>query len=867
MGEDDASRGHSRRSFLKGLGIAAGAVAVTEPLPAAARAGQAAPAGVELLGRHRRPVVLQVDGVAREVAVEPRTTLLAALRGELGVMSVKSVCERGACGACTVLVDGIAQVSCMTLAVDVVGRQLTTATGIAADPTKKPLVDAFAASDAAQCGFCIPGFLVRSAALLDANPSADAETVKRELSGNLCRCGTYPKIFAAVALAQGRGAAPKDHPRVDVVEKVTGAARYAADQHPDGMIIGRFVRAPYGDSTVSSVDVAAARKVPGVIEVKIDKKASRYAGERLGFIAAESEQAVDDALAALALTMRVGSPATDPRSKLRIPKPSESTTRRLKQAAHVVEATYTTQVQTHSSLETHGCVVDPDVKRKRAEVFASTQSTFAFHEGVTSALGYRGSNVVVHCEYVGGGFGSKFGAGPEGKLAAELAKRHKRPCKVMLTRAGEHLDSGNRPGSIQFMKVGVTADGKIAGGQVHVAGVVGHAGGGGDAKNPIYYDFGQVQRSQQTLHIASGKPRAFRAPGHPQGVFAVESMIDELAAAAGIEPLEFRRRNETSPRRVRQLAQGAERIGWARRRPDGTWPGRFKRGFGCGAAGWYHWPTRCEAEVVIHRSGEVVVRSGVQDIGTGTITVVRDAAAAALGVPRSVVKAEVGDSRLPAGPGSGGSSVTRAVVPAVEAACAKALAKLEDLTGTAFEPGGDWQAACRSLPEATFSVRGETSRGAAGEGDSDGVQLVEVEVDTLTGQVRVIKVVAIQACGRVMHKLAADNQVAGAVIQGISYALFEERRLDPTTGAMLSPNLEGYAIAGAADVPEIDVVLDERDTDTGARALGEPPAIPTAGAIANAVANAIGARVRDLPITPRRVIEAMESAASQEVPK
>lgn len=888
--------GQSRRLFLKGASLLATSVAA---LPAALAGcanaeAQTPPAtpmpqgGPKSLGRGARKFNLRVNGADREVSAEPRATLLDVLREQLQVTGPKEICDRGACGGCSVLLDGTAVCGCMTLALDVEGREIQTSEGIGADPAAAKMVDSLCAHDAAQCGFCIPGFVVRGREILAKNPSASLAEIQDGLSGNICRCGTYSKLFDGFVAAAGGEVARRaendvaienELPRVDIRQKVIGTAKYAADIYPPKTMHLGMVRFPYGAGKMTEHNLKAARKTPGVIEaVMSGDDEGKYAGARLGYVLAESRDAMEDAIEALEMAFERGEARADAwKFYDGPPEPDQESQQQLKElfsaSKAVAEATYSTQVQTHSCLEPHCFLVDH--KGDRAEVWASTQGVFSVLSEIAKSCELDKSKISVLSEYVGGGFGSKFGAGPEGSLAASLSRKHGRPCRIYPDRKAEHLDMGNRPGSIQYMKIGADESGKLTGGRIHCEGVVGFQNGQGNVTNPFAYDFGRVEKTQAEITLNAGLPRAFRAPGHPQGVFAVESMMDELANKLGMDPLEFRRINETNDRRREQAKLGAQLAGWDKRQPDGSSPGRLKRGIGMAAGHWHFWPTKCAARATIRRDGKVEVVSGVQDIGTGTFTVVADAAADALGIDRKWIQAGVGKSEYPEGPGSGGSVVTRSVVPAVLDAVAQAKAELvEALAGEwgveASEvtiggdevrgPGGKrlaWKDACALMRSATISAQGTIKKEYLGDGDTSATQFAEVEVDTETGHVRVVKIVAVQACGKIINRLTAENQVCGGVIQGISYALFEDRILDPRDGAMLNPNLEWYKIAGPKEIPEIIPVLDADEKDTGARALGEPCTIPTAGAIANAVANAIGARVRSLPITPERVLAAL----------
>lgn len=668
-------------------------------------------------------------------------------------------------------------------------------------------------------------------------------------------------------------------PRPDVLQKVSGTAKYAADIFPANVVYAKFIRFPFGDGKITEANVEKARAVPGVISLELNEaKEGSYPGQAVGRIVAESRDAIEDATEALGLKFQPRDPRTEPLKLYKgVPDANAEDEQKLARvfdrAKSIVEATYTTQVQTHSCLEPHGTMAD--VRSDEVEAWVSTQAVMGCEEGVASSSGFPASKVTVHSEYVGGGFGSKFSIGAEGGLAVQTSKKLGRPCRSVLNRREEHADGGNRPGSIQYMKIGVAEDGRILGGRIHLVSTVGANGGGGSIRNPNYYNFGDVVRTEDSLSLSGGEPKAFRAPGFPQGSFALESMADELAAAINMDPVQFRKLNEQSERRKKQLDIGADLIGWKDRLPDGASPGRIKTGYGCAVGSWGNSQGNCEAEVDIYRTGEVELRVGIQDIGTGASAMIVDVLANHLGLERKHIAGKLGNSNYPPGPGSGGSVTSRFTAPAVCDAGQKALDALTKEVAAAwkttpaeiayksgvFSKGSDtlaWKDACALMKVQKLTARGAFSKAYWGEGNSDTAQFVKVEVDSESGVVRVKKVVAVQACGKPTNRLTAENQICGGVIQGVSFALFEQRILDPPTGGQVNPDFINYKIAGPVDVPEIIPVLDVTEGDTGVRSLGEPVTIPTSGAIANAVANALGARVRDLPITPKRVLEALD---------
>jgi xanthine dehydrogenase YagR molybdenum-binding subunit len=686
-----------------------------------------------------------------------------------------------------------------------------------------------------------------------------------------------------------RLALENDAVRLDIVEKVCGTARYTTDYYLPRMMWGAYIRSDYGDSRLRSANVAAAKAVEGVLEVELDKKAGRYHGDRLGHICADSRQALEAAMAALDAKFSASWPRTrleEERTPLAELKPADNDAegqKALDESDVVVEAEYQTQVQTHVCLETHGCVVH--FRGDSAVGYGSTQSNISFRNDLARQLGLRPDQVEFHCEYVGGGFGSKFGADNEGRLAARLSKKYGRPCRVICDRKEEHLDTGNRPGSIQHMQIGVNHDGKIRGGKIATWGSVGPTGGGqasegggggGGVRNPSRYNFGTIAKVHEDVSLDGGYPRAMRAPGHPQAMFAIELMMDHMAEQVGLDPLDFRLLNETSDVRREMIKVGAELIGWSRRQPGGASPGPIKRGFGIGVADWGNGSGRASIGVNVYRNGTIEVLSGAQDMGQGYRTMIGDVVRTHLGLPRELLVVKVGRGDLPPGPASGGSVTSRFTAPKGFLAAEMARGRifnlvvqewgLENALGLELNNGVirgdgksiDWRDACRLMTDDHVSVTadedGEFWKRPTG---SEAVQFAEVQVDVETGAIRVRKVVAIQNVGLPVNRHTIENQICGAVIQGLSFCLFEDRILNRQTGAMVNTDMNMYKIAGPLDVPEIVPIIWREDWDVGVNSLGEPPVVPTAGAIATAVANAIGAQVRSMPLTPDKVLAAV----------
>jgi len=661
--------------------------------------------------------------------------------------------------------------------------------------------------------------------------------------------------------------------RLDGVAKITGAAKYSSDMILPNSLFARFVRCPFGAASLESVDDADAKKIDGVIEIDIQPKECQYDGQPVGHVAANSPMLVDRAIKALNLKWKklpVKTQITDT-VKEEIAKGD------VKDADVTFAAVYSTPVQTHSSLETHGGVVDHH--GDKATVYASTQGTSSVRDGIGEPLGLKASDFEVICEYVGGGFGSKLGGpGKELTLAAKLSQKFKRPAYVMCNRADEHLDTGNRPSSMTSVQIGLKKDGSVVGGEILTYGGTGVGKGGGGVSIPSgRYNFQNVNKKHTDVSFNGGGPRPFRAPGHPQAAFAEELMLDEAAALIGMDPFTFKRKLVKDDVYREMMDMGAKLIGWSDRKETGTQKSAMRTGYGIGTGGWGSANPGGNAEVVIHQDGSVESRTGTQDIGTGQRTTMGICTADSIGIPLSFVTVQIGRSTLPPGPGSGGSVTSPTTAPTMMAAAAQAKGKLLDVL--AKGSGGDanefsvkdgvvlrkgekflaWKDACAKLtPD---GVTGSASTGDGGKGNSQGVQFIKVVVDCETGIVHPKHVIAIQSCGRVICRKTAESQIIGGVIQGISYAMFENKILDRNNGAMVNPNLEWYKILGPNDMPHIEPVLWWHG-QTGVKSLGEPPNIPTAAALACAVYNAIGAPIRHLPMTPDKVLKALEGAAS-----
>lgn len=689
------------------------------------------------------------------------------------------------------------------------------------------------------------------------------------------RMDETPTDMPTTTRPMNKGSSVNDNAsRLDGPAKVTGTAKYGRDVYfKNGLYVG-FLRCPYGAADLATSDPEAARAVKGVVDVEISRKDGKYHGHKIGQVVGDSPLAVKRGLRALKATWTrkpVKTRISDTVQSL--PDPSDNAKEALDKADLKFEAVYTTPVQPHSCLETHGSSVD--FNGEKATVYSSTQGTGSARDGLDKHLGVPQAQIEVVCEYVGGGFGSKLGGpGKESVAAAIAAGKNKRPAYMFSDRSGEQTDTGNRPSSQTLARIAFKKDGTVTGGEIVTWGGTGIGGGGGCTVPSGRYKL-NVQKGRTTdVNHNGGATMPARAPGYPQGAFAEELIVEEMAVMAGLDPLDLKKKLASKDIYREMMDLGAKMIGWKDRKATGSQTGPMRIGYGVGLASWHSAGPGGDAEVAVHQDGSVEAKSGTQDPGTGTRTMVGIVAANGLGVPLSAVTVRIGRSGLPRGPASGGSSVTPMIAPTMDMAAKDAKKQILELVakeanadvgefdiknGNITRKGErhlEWKEACAKLPVDGI-VGKPREKPDNGPGGNEGVQFVKVAVDAETGVVHVKHVVAIQASGKVIFRKGAESQVIGAVIQGISNALFERQVLDRNVGTMLNDNLESYKIMGPYDMPKIETVLWTKDQQ-GVRGCGEPAIVPTSGAVACAIYNAIGKPVRDLPMTPDKVLAAME---------
>ncbi len=855
------------------------------------------------------PISTTVNGDVQTIEIDGHESAVDVVRQQLGLTGTKLVCAGGVCGACTMQIDGTPVAGCLTPATAMRGAEVTTVEGIADGDELHPVQRAFLAHDGLQCGYCTPGFIVGATAFVDrwraehGSAEPDRHTIADALAGHLCRCGAYEGIYAAVAAAcrgDSDDAATSAPPaRVDGPAKVTGAAVYAADVFPEGTLEGVIVRSPVAAGTVAPIPTDAAEII---VDLLGDHRTVIYAGQPLAAVAAASLAEARDIAAGLPLditptpfvleadeALADGAPLVYPTKDSRkiapnaaegpisparwngnhrkgyptpwmgtIAKRRVSKARRKGSAGHV-ELHFETAPQLHTSFEPHATVADwsdPDLLR----VWTSTQAVDHIAHDLAERYGIEDGAIEVVADFVGGGFGSKLSVTPDMIAAVELSRAARKPVRVVLDRREELTATGNRPGSRTDVNLVVSGDGDLE------AMVLDGQSRSGSAINSPYtllatLVYGRSPRLARDSDVVTNAPPGtpFRGPGGPTYAWALEQSVDQAAHQIGMDPIDLRRRWDGNEKRQALYDWASALPVWRERTAAGAGDGRYRRGVGIASANWlYMVDPDTEIEVSV-RDGRLAVRNAVQDMGTGSKTLLARAVASVFDVAQGdvdVIVGRAGDGEVH-GPTSGGSRTTPSLwSTAIEAA--------EELKA---EVGADWSTAdgasvtakrggdhkMRPVPITVDHLQ-------IGRGFSAAVHVAEVEVDTLTGKTRAVSVHGGLAIGVPHAPMLAASQCAGSIIQGVGLALYENQILDPHTGLTLTANLEDYRIPQLGDTPEITIHFHEpgwEHVPGGGVGLGEVATISPAAAVGNAIFNATGFRPTVLPVRPDRLLEGL----------
>jgi xanthine dehydrogenase YagR molybdenum-binding subunit len=892
---------------------------------------------------------MTINGRVEPLPDDPETLLIDVVRDALNLTGTKLVCGAGVCGACTVLLDGAPVVSCLMPARAAADKSVTTVEGIGAGRLH-PAQKAFMAHDALQCGFCTPGFIVEAAAFCDhwratkATSTPSREEIGAALSGHLCRCGAYDGIFSAVAAACA-GQFDGDNivsPRVEARAKVTGAAKYTVDIRHDGQLEGIILRSQLAHARIAELDLAPARAMPGVgaaISLLGDDRIMRYVGQPIAAVAATDRKTAVAALDAIRISSErlpsvigldaarkpdapvvfekssrkkagnVSEGTAAPASwKGNVRGPSSAFSHKAKKARGwmqtarearnpwLVEETFRTGTQQHSSLEPHATVARFD--GDRLTVHVSTQAVFHVMELLAKRYKLGHDKIRVIADHVGGGFGSKGALGIETTAAIDLAREAKAPVRIAYDRHEELSVTGNRPAAEVRIALLPSEQGDLK-----ALSLTAHADTGAGVNSTIAalarLIYPAEAKELADFDVVSNLPPGapFRGPGGPPMAFALEQAIDEAALRMNVDPIGLRKRWDPNPNRQRLYDWASTLEVWRRVKAPTSQTGRYRRGVGVATGYWlYLWQPGSKVELAV-KNGHIIASTATQDIGQGSRTVIANTVAHEFGLDPHDIEVRIGDSNLPEGPGAGGSRTTASVIPPTLLAVQKLKGAIEQHAKRPPLPGSNapWRELIAASPDLSVSAeRPEDDKRMApgirsplkdvgfigtifgwmmrrfsniviGAGVPSSVQVIEVEVDTWLGHVRVLNVHTGIAVGKIAAPALARSQAAGSVIQGLGYALYEAREIDPGTGDILTGGMEDYRIPGIADTPDIDVHFDEGGFDHvlgGSVGIGEVATVPTSPALANAIRNATGVRLTEIPIRPDRLIAALKGKAA-----
>jgi len=930
----------SRRRFLEGTGAALAAAAVSPSLKAqTSRApGAVVPA---TSAAPRTSVTLTINGAARTVDVEDRWTLAEMLRDHLRLTGTKIGCDRGECGACTVILDGAPVYSCSQLAVWADGKSIQTVEGLMKEGKLDPLQQSFVDHDAAQCGYCTSGQLMAAKALVDANAHPTAEDVRGALTGNLCRCSNYnhlvdavvaagrttpnaqnrsfQKIDSAVSAVSALNVVGHATAKIDAVDRATGKADYTGDIQLPGMLYARVLRSPHAHARIKKIDTSKAAAVPGVKaivtgdnckivwgaggvaggqqysdEVKKITRQRRYAfnnpvrfvGEPVAAVAAIDRHTAEDALQLIDVEYDVLEHVLDQEEALKPDavkiwpdgnlslnnrnEPVPISTKRgdvdagFRAADQVFEGRFSTAFVHNAQMEPRCAVASWD--GDSLTIYTPTQGIANCRADMARDLEIPQDKVHVICRYMGGGFGNKNQNQDADLICAVLAREAKAPVKLELSRKEDFIGVHGRWPTAQYYKVGVKNDGTLA--AIQLRGISGMGPYRKNSGSLAGIELYTCPNSEMTVYPAytnrtvSGN---FRGPEFPQGFFGIQNMMDEVAAKLRMDPIEFIQKNMTRKFRDETpytvytldecLRRGIEAFDWKKKwHPPGADTGPIKRGVGVSFMAFRSALGRSNATITVDAKGRYGVHVGVTDIGAGAKTTMAMIAAEALDAPLSAIDLIWGDSTTT--PYSVGESGSRTTIMTGQAVV-EAAQNIRKQIAEKGAPKGDgiYTAAVQTTPNAGGRVR-----------NAFGAHFVEVAVDAELGRVTVEKFLCVHDCGRIINPLTAASQIKGGATMGIGMALHEDLLYDRRSGSPLTPGYYGARIMTHRDAPDIDVIFVESDDGLGpygAKSMGESSKVPAVAAVGNAVFNAIGVRMRDLPITRDKIVSALAAASAK----
>lgn len=712
--------------------------------------------------------------------------------------------------------------------------------------------------------------------------------------------------------------------RIDGPRKVTGTARYAYEQHDvvPGQAYGYVLGAGIAKGRIGAMDVEPARRAPGVIAVVTAKEAGalkkgkrntarllagpevEHYHQAVALVVAESFEQARAAASLIKVEYAAAEGAFDLKAAMNKAKKPEGDDPSLDDtkvgdfagafaAAPVkLDETYTTPDESHAMMEPHATLAAWE--GERLTLWTSNQMVDWGVTDMATTLGIPKENIRIVSPFIGGGFGGKLFLRSDVLLAALGARAARRPVKVTLQRPLMINNTTHRPATVQRIRIGTTGEGKITA-IAHESWSGDLPGGGPEVavqQTRLLYAGANRMTAMRLAELDLPEGNAMRAPGEAPGLMALEMAMDEMAEKLGMDPIAFRLLNDTQvdpekperPFSMRRLDEcfrvGSERFGWSRRsaRPGQQRDGNWLVGIGVAAAFRNNLVMKSGARVSLDAQGIVTVETDMTDIGTGSYTIIGQTAAEMLGVGIDKVVVKLGDSAFPVSAGSGGQWGGNSSTAGVYAACVKlreAVAQKLGINSTeAIFASGEVKAGNRSLPLASAAEGGPlTGEDTIEYGDLDkthqqstfGAHFVEVAVDAATAETRIRRMLAVCAAGRILNPKTARSQVIGAMTMGAGAALMEELAVDKRRGFFVNHDLAGYEVPVHADIPHQEVVfLDETDPMSSpmkAKGVGELGICGVGAAVANAIYNATGVRVRDYPITLDKLLTRMPDAA------
>jgi xanthine dehydrogenase YagR molybdenum-binding subunit len=714
--------------------------------------------------------------------------------------------------------------------------------------------------------------------------------------------------------------------RIDGPLKTTGSAKYAADFNLPGMVYAVPVCSTIANGRIRAIDAAAAERMPGVLSVlhhdnigplfrvggggrnsedrpPFDDEVVYYWGQYVALAIATTFEQAQAAAAAVRVTYDAGKPEVstrldNPEGTPHIESTRGSTETAFPSAPVQVDETYSTPAETHNPMEMHATVAAWD--GTRFTLYESSQGVVNHLNVMAQVLGVPKENVKVVSRFIGSGFGGKLFPWPHSAMAAAASRKLNRPVKLVVSRKMMFTDVGHRPRTQQRMRIGATREGKLVSLQQdyrnHTSLLDNVKENCGEA-TPFLYSVPNLQVTSQLVRRTVGTPTPMRGPGAVPGLFALESAMDELAIKLGMDPVEFRLRNDTvidesrnkpfSSRHLKECFQvGSEKFGWSKRTPGvgSMRKGDLILGWGVAGASWGAYRGPCQVNVILKDDGTARASCATQDPGTGTYTVFAQVVSDKTGIPVSKIEVVLGDSSLAPGPTSGGSTATATVLPAIADATNGAVRSVLAIASrSTWSPYHDHDPSTLAMtagrvhsvnqsPEQGIAYEDLLKRARVGYANGDGrsgglgsdtkagdysthsfgAQFVEVEWDPGIARLRVSRVVSVIDGGRIINPKTAINQIAGAVVMGVGMGLLEQTIYDPRNGHPINDNFADYHVSTCADVPQIDVTFldypDPQMGEYGARGIGEIGLAGVAPAITAAVFHATGVRVREVPV-------------------